>query len=582
MLVRWVALLALLAVLEAAELAETQRREKRQVTYHASGYQESREDEDNHSVQPSTKKPLPFRVVYPGDLSSFYTTESPNISRGDNSSQVNTPAKKDRRKRSEYLQRRIADNKRSMKNPSTSYIRNEDVQPMESRLHSSYHSPSVSIMNDVPVEMTFNGAGFLRYEDDDSDNERKAENGRTRNSGSRRSKASQNQNRALDDFKKAFNVSRERVQSHPQFDDESPHQGLVPPFQASEGTGSEYGTQGAENGSPLSVDYMTAFQNAFQNPYQGMFGGSQFNFDPTQTTQLPQTQQLDPFSFNYASMFGGQSNANQMTPPQQEAFMQNHRVPQMSNPNAISNQAMYSAMQQYQQQQQQHPQTFAANPTFTQPNPDTPQQTHKTQNRRKRSILNDEVTSASHQTRDHHGYTQVEDQQDSGSAFIPISGNFNGGTIQLNIPFYGQAPIITPNFQHRPQIHNPYSSSGRAEGRHYGGGGGSGERFYHPSEARRYSYGVLGSGNFEVIRGGLFPGERQQSYRGGGGYQNGRVPYGGDGWNGDNYGTTEIIIDGPIQGFQGFDNFQLINALSKHSEIAIRPEDRHDSEEHSY
>ncbi|GFS51588.1 uncharacterized protein TNIN_119281 [Trichonephila inaurata madagascariensis] len=529
--------------------------EKRQVTYHAEGHSEIDEDDDSESIRPATKKPLPSQFVYPGDL---------------NLRKENNKPQRKRQKRNTYG-RRMNENNKNGRNPLRygKYPRNKDNIATESRLSSSYHKPSVSIMNDVPVEMSFDGAGFLRYEDDESDEVKKTSHSTGRNSGTRSSKAHQTNNQALDDFRKVFNVSRERTPTPVRYDeDPTPFQSETPLTLSNQEKAVEYGTQGAENGTPLSVDFMTNYQNAFQNPFQnGMFGNPQFNYAPTQVNQASQVPTYDPFSFTYPNAFNGQSNVNQMVMPQvmqQDPFMQNHRIQPNTNTGSVAPQAMYSPAAIPQQ-------AFPANSMYA-PTTKT-QQNHKTQ-RRKRSISEskhsdaDIVSSASQVTQDRYRYSRAEDQQNSGSGFIPITGAFNGGAIQLNFPFYGQSP---PSYSHRPPMRPipAYSMPIAPEGRHYGG---SVENFYHPSEARRYSYGILGSGNFEVIRGGVFPGQsEQQNYHGGYHERGNAVPYGNEDYG--NYGTTEIIIDGPIQGFQGFDNFpiHLINALSKNSEVAVRP-----------
>ncbi|KAF8791720.1 hypothetical protein HNY73_003412 [Argiope bruennichi] len=580
-MVRWVAVF-LLAAAVSADFAQVLR-DKRQVTYHADEHHHDiDEDDDSEPVRPVTKKPLPTQLVYPGDLSGFYTTDSPlnaesdvqNVSSSDSHSNLQIHQ---RQKRNTNGRRRIGDFKKNIRNPlrAGKFTQNKDNVPMGSELYSSYHKPSVSIMNDVPVEMSFDGAGFLRYDDEDFDTEKKTktDSDRRRTNGGRSPKSRQSGSQALDDFRKVFNVSRERTPSPVKYDDDgASYQSETPVTLTNQEKPIEYGTQGAENGTPLSVDFMTNYQNAFQNPYQnGMFNTPQFNYAPTQVNSNPQVPSYDPFSFTYPNAFSGQSNMNQMVMPQvmqQDSFMQNHRIPQNANTGAATQQAIYPQIPQ-----QAFPSTSMYSPAAAAAAAAAanPQQNHKTQ-RRRRSVDNskpavaDIATSASEVAHDRYRYSRVGDQQDSSSGFIPITGTYNGGTIQL-IPYYGQTPISPASYPHSPPTHSvpSYSVPVSAEGRFYPGPG-----YYHPSEARRYSYGILGSGNFEVIRGGIFPGERQQNYQGG--YQEHRAPYANE--NFDNYGTTEIIIDGPIQGFQGFDNFpiHLINALSKHSEVAVRPE----------
>ncbi|GIY71977.1 uncharacterized protein CDAR_236631 [Caerostris darwini] len=576
--------------------------DKRQVTY-GDGHYEFDEGDDSDTIRPITKKPLPSQLVYPGDLSSFYTTDTPRSIQSDlaNKSSSNIDGndsvnpKNIRQKRSTFNGRINRDNKNIRIPPRNGkFSINKENVAMESKLYSSYHKPSVSIMNDVPVEMSFDGAGFLRYDDDEFDDEKKTDPSKNRNPSGRSSKSQQSSNnKALDDFRKVFNVSRERSSNQVKYDDElqPPYHGDIPAAPPAEDKTMEYGTQGAENGTPLSVDFMTNYQNAFQNAYQNaMFNNPQFSYAASQLSQNPQMQSYDPFSFNYPSNpFGGQPNVNQMVMPQtmqQDAFIQNHRIPQNTNTGTIAPQTVYSSIPQ---------QAFSANSMYTptvntqptmnsqsilnsqptlnsQPilNSQSTLNTHKTRRRRRSISSNDKdiFSSASELAPDHYRYTRASDQQDASSGFIPIAGNYNGGTIQLSYPYYGRSP---PSYSHRPPVHSipAYSMPISTEGRQYGG---TVEHFYHPSEARRYSYGILGSGNFEVIRGGVFPGQRQQSYHGG--YQEHRTPYVNEGYNNNNYGTTEIIIDGPIQGFQGFDNFpiHLINALTKHSEIAVQPE----------
>ncbi|GBM42056.1 hypothetical protein AVEN_30408-1 [Araneus ventricosus] len=562
--------------------------DKRQVTYHADEHHEIDDYDDSENIRPVTKKPLPTQLVYPGDLSSFYTTDAPGNAESDlqNASSSNTGTIHHRQKRNSYGGRTNGNMRKNIRNPMRTgkFSQSKDNVPMGSELYSSYHKPSVSIMNDVPVEMSFDGAGFLRYDDEDFDTEKKAkpDSERRRNNGGRSSKPRQSSSPDLDDFRKVFNVSRERTPSPVKYDDDATsYQSETPVALTNQEKPMEYGTQGAENGTPLSVDFMTNYQNVFQNPFQnGMFNTPQFNYVPTQVNSNSQVPSYDPFSFAYPNAFSGQSNVNQMNQMsqmmvpqtmQQDSFMQNHRIPQNANAGTVTPQAVYPQIPQ-----QAFPSTSMYAPAAAAAAAAaaaTPQQNHKTQRRRrsvdsaKPAVVAGIVSSASEVAPDRYRYSRVGDQQDSSSGFIPITGSYNGGTIQL-IPYYGQAPMSPPSYSHRPPTHSvpSYSVPVSAEGRFNPGPG-----YYHPSEARRYSYGILGSGNFEVIRGGVFPGERQQSYQGGG-YQEHRTPYGNE--NFDNYGTTEIIIDGPIQGFQGFDNFpiHLINALTKHSEVAVRPE----------
>ncbi|CAL1299467.1 unnamed protein product [Larinioides sclopetarius] len=580
-MVRRVAIFLLVAAV-SADFARVLR-DKRQVTYHADEHHDVDDYDDSENIRPVTKKPLPTQLVYPGDLSNFYTTDSPhNAERNlENTSSSNPGITHPRRKRNSHGGRTNGNMRKNMRNGKLS--QGKDNVPMGSELYSSYHKPSVSIMNDVPVEMSFDGAGFLRYDDEDFETEKKSksEPERRRNNGGRSSKPRQSSSPALDDFRKVFNVSRERTPSPVKYDDDSSsYQSETPVALTNQEKPMEYGTQGAENGTPLSVDFMTNYQNAFQNPFQnGMFNTPQFNYAPTQANSNSQVPSYDPFSFSYPNVFSGQSNVNQMSQMsqmmmpqtmQQDSFMQNHRIPQNANTGTVTQQAIYSHIPQ-----QAFPSTsmYAPAAAAAAAAAATPQQNHKTQRRRrsvdssKSAVAADIIPSASEVAHDRYRYSKVGDQQDSSSGFIPITGGYNGGTIQL-IPYYGQSPMTPPSYSHRPPTHSvpSYSVPVSAEGRFYPGPG-----YYHPSEARRYSYGILGSGNFEVIRGGVFPGERQQSYHGDS-YQEHRTPYGNG--NFDNYGTTEIIIDGPIQGFQGFDNFpiHLINALSKHSEVAVRPE----------
>ncbi|GIY11617.1 uncharacterized protein CEXT_20571 [Caerostris extrusa] len=448
---------------------------------------------------------LPSQLVYPGDLSSFYTTDTPRSIQSDlaNKSSSNIDGddsanyKNKRPKRSTFNGRLNRDNKNVRIPPrSGKFSINKDNVAMESKLYSSYHKPSVSIMNDVPVEMSFDGAGFLRYDDDEFDDEKKTDTSKNRNPSARSSKSQQSSNnKALDDFRKVFNVSRERSPNQVKYDDElqPPYHGDIPAAPPAEDKTMEYGTQGAENGTPLSVDFMTNYQNAFQNAYQNaMFNNPQFSYAASQLSQNPQMQSYDPFSFNYPSNpFSGQPNVNQMVMPQtmqQDAFIQNHRIPQSTNTGTIAPQTVYSSIPQ---------QAFSANSMYA-PTVNT-QSALNTQ-----SIMNSQPTLNSQPIPEQ--YTRASDQQDASSGFIPIAGNYNGGTIQLSYPYYGRSP---PSYSHRPPVHSvpAYSMPISTEGRQYGG---TVEHFYHPSEARRYSYGILGSGNFEVIRGGVFPGQQQQ------------------------------------------------------------------------
>ncbi|XP_021003481.1 uncharacterized protein [Parasteatoda tepidariorum] len=480
-------------------LTTVAQRDRRQVTYQAEGgNQEIEKLNDELSIRPVTRKPLPLQVVYPGDLSSFFTTESVDESENNivnvSSNQYET-------------KQRV---KRNMYEREFSKVKHKPMLAQESR------PSSVSIMNDIPVEMSFDGAGFLRYEEDSDEDSRYPKH---RNSGSRQRKIIKD-----NDFRAAINTSN--VPRKVKYDDEMAYQNEKTPDNFFE----EKLPQSTEHGTPYSVDFMTAFQH-------GMFSNINQANQATYPTQIPQQTAYDPFQF-YQNMFNAQANnPNPVIPqnPQQESFLQNHRFPGLSNTDA-----MYSQIPQ---------QNLPIDTTHN-----INMQQYQKKQRRKRSVS---TAAKENNNRETEHVSNINYPEEASSGFLPITGTFNGGAIQLNFPFYGQSPI---------QIHTVPSMPVNTDGRYYRN---SGERFYYPSEARRYSYGVLGSGNFEVIRGGVFPNERpQNNYHGG--YQDGRTPY-----IGNNYGTTEVIFDGPIQGFQGFDNFniQLINALSKHSELAVRPLD---------
>ncbi|KFM78515.1 hypothetical protein X975_12098, partial [Stegodyphus mimosarum] len=471
-MVRWIGIFALLAVVSGDFLHFP--RGKRQVTYQADENQDIDEITDDHSVRPVTKKPLPLQLVYPGDLSSFFSTESPqrspsvlsNLTSTNNNKKSITREQSNRTKRSSTLSRNTQQSQKAMKSLKPLLQKSRLPLQLESRLHASYHKPSVSIMNDIPVEMSFDGAGFLRYEEDFEEDKPL----KPRNPAVRSQKVLKDNNHALDDFRTAFNISRERMLSQVKFDDDITYQKESPIMTENQENVMEQGSQGTETIPPPAIDFMTAYQH-------GVFGNGQLNY-PTASTQLTQT---DPFSFSYPTFIHTQQNMNQMASPvaQPESFMQNHRV-QSTNFVSTNPLTMHSALPQ---------QSFTVNPGYTQ---NANLQYHKVQ-RRKRSASNSDATvereishSASEPIRDHYSYSQPRDQQDSSSGFIPITGGFNGGTIQLSFPFYGQAPMLPPSYSSRPPIHTISSYSlPVTEGRHYRG---TMERFYHPSEARRYSY----------------------------------------------------------------------------------------------
>lgn len=440
-------------------------------------------------------------------------------------------------------------NLKSDKPLKPSLLKMRQPQMSESRLHSSYHKPSVSVMNDIPAEMYFDGAGFLRYEDDSEE----TTNSQQKSSNyDRPPRINQDNNRALKEFRQVFNISKERELTNVKYDDDVRYPESSLYSRTSQERAPDHGAQATENETPIGMDFLNAYQREM---LANMHNYAQMTPNPTATSYQ------DPFSFTYPNLYNAQPNFNQMTQTmvQQEPLIQNHRLQSPNNVAGVAPPTVYASSSS----QPIHANSgYVSNLNY--------QQYPKIQ-RKKRSLITrnragELIASASEPNQDF-SYSRLVDQQDSSSGFIPITGSFNGGTIQLNFPVFGG----NPSYSSRPpvQAYHTYSVPMQPEGRPYRN---TMERFYHPSEARRYSYGVLGSGNFEVIRGGVFPGERHQGFSGG--YQGERVPSYNNDY--DNYGTTEIILDGPIQGFQGFDNFpaHLINALSKHSELAVHPDRR--------
>lgn len=504
--------------------------------------------------------------MYPGDLTNFFTTEAPEeSSRFENndtklspklsSQEKNQSAGSSRSKRSLYVknEKRKSDTliqKQGKLLKSQYKFRNPEMS--ESRLHASYHKPSVSVMNDIPAEMYFDGAGFLRYEDDSEESNGSPQTPQSYNRPRSRSHHDNN-NKALKQFREAFNISREREPTAAKFDDDVRYpDSTIYSKTPQEGT-FDHGAQESDNANPLGIDFISAYQREML--------ANMHNY--AQVAQTPNAYQADPFSFTYPNVYNAQSDFNHMNSPliQQEPLLQNHRLQPSANVAGIGSPAVYATSPS---------QPLDANSGYL---ANFNHQQYPKVQRRKRSVLGNSeevLLSASEPSQNHYPYSRLADQQDSSSGFIPITGSYNGGAIQLNFPIFGG----NPSYSSRPpiQTYHTYSVPMQHEGRPYRD---TMERYYHPSEARRYSYGILGSGNFEVIRGGVFPGDRHGGGYGGG-FQGERVPYGGGGGGYGNYGTTEIILNGPIQGFQGFDNFpaHLINALSKHSELSIHPDRR--------
>lgn len=506
--------------------------------------------------------------MYPGDLTNFFTTEPPGVKSSDKNNDTTHLSSNDSSNNIQYINsirsKRSLYNKKEKENGDALVLKNRKPlkapqykfkypEMSESRLSASYHKPSVSVMNDIPAEMYFDGAGFLRYEDDSeesSSSSRKPQNYERTNSRSQQDNSANN-NKALKEFRDVFNISRER---DVKFDDDAHYPDSSIYSRITQEKTADHGTEGTENVSPLGIDFMNAYQ-------RDMFANMHNNY--AQMAQTPSVYQQDPFSFTYPNFYNTPQNFNQMPTPvvQQEPLLQNHRLQSPTGITGATSSSVYSSSTS---QPQQTNSGYASNLNY--------QQYAKIQ-RRRRSVMgskssDEAIALASDPNQDHYTYSRVADQQDSSSGFIPITGSFNGGTIQLNFPIFGGNPSYSP----RPpiQTYHTYSVPLQPNSRPYRS---SMERFYHPSEARRYSYGILGSGNFEVIRGGVFPSDRQPGGFVGGGFSGERIPY-NNGFG--NYGTTEIILDGPIQGFQGFDNFpaHLINALSKHSELAIHPDRR--------
>ncbi|KAK8773729.1 hypothetical protein V5799_011734 [Amblyomma americanum] len=140
------------------------------------------------------------------------------------------------------------------------------------------------------------------------------------------------------------------------------------------------------------------------------------------------------------------------------------------------------------------------------------------------------------------------------SGFIPIAGPFGGQELAYSAFLDGGSS--TPF----PAGFSSYASPSRQQHskQAYGGGFDYGRS---TTSAFSAGYDSLGSGNFQLIRGGVYADDQASSSH---------VPYYVQGpSNGYPAYSFDEDAGGPVLGFQGFENFgsPLHNALSKHSHV---------------
>ena len=174
---------------------------------------------------------------------------------------------------------------------------------------------------------------------------------------------------------------------------------------------------------------------------------------------------------------------------------------------------------------------------------------------------------------------------------------FDDDSIPPNVP--------PPLFDFNPEFH---VGSSRRRSYHTGGngnGGGGGRRNYHrrnsnPTGAESKSYGILGSGNFEVIRGGIYKDSESENH--GHNYGSSHASHnrhhhhhsGGDDYDDASnkkftsyspLGEDDYTPKDPVFGFQGYDNFQLASNqeedLKKHDTNSSSDSDVTSEEDHT-
>ncbi|XP_076308221.1 uncharacterized protein LOC143223737 isoform X2 [Tachypleus tridentatus] len=125
--------------------------------------------------------------------------------------------------------------------------------------------------------------------------------------------------------------------------------------------------------------------------------------------------------------------------------------------------------------------------------------------------------------------------------YPPFFGRFDGPPR----PTFNNQRFFNRGFQGRaffPDLHRPQP------------------RFYHGAETKRFRYGLLGSGNFDIIRGGIFAFDEPTPFP-----RHGLQEFGFGNNNFPPFNYDPYSNHGPTLGFQGFNNFpnSLINALSE-------------------
>lgn len=157
------------------------------------------------------------------------------------------------------------------------------------------------------------------------------------------------------------------------------------------------------------------------------------------------------------------------------------------------------------------------------------------------------------------------------SRFLPMSQPFGSSQEFGYNPFFngqgGSSPSFSSTFGYAERSGG---KTGPFDGISFGR---SSPAFHHSEE---YGYDQLGSGNFEVIRGGVYSNEHAGSSQ---------VPYYMQSPGSFNSGTYGYEETEPILGFQGFEHFgnPLHNALSKQAQIVGSPSEKkeHTDEAHS-
>lgn len=554
---------------DATQLSD-HTKSKRQVTYteKANDSKEDATHSDHDFQNPVTKRPLPSQLAYPGDLSRFFTSEwNSETSKADpkritsNTTAVNSSAEERTLKRKKRGGGYILENREKGDSVLEYGFKNEPLLYSASTL--AEFAQRKNSNKGTQSEMSFDGAGFLRVDEEPGLLE--VDSFQTRGSG-RNSYGSVSGNwKDVNDFKKVFNPSTHRKSMR-----------YVEDIEHTPGDRALIKMTLEKKVIPKSSE-MVKILHSLRN-------GNVLGHHPTD--RVPKRRTVVKLIRHSTSGGGGNQPFLQNSPhhsaaklsqqPQQieESFLNYHTIsPFQIRPRIPLSRLMFS-----------NPNRLLGTKVF----------------RRKRSTSTHMISSpapiksskedssfegTSQESRKNYRMEKQKDQHGADSGFIPITGSYDGGVIHLSLPYYGSTSPQPPSYGPPSTVHvihtYPPPPSG-PQSRHYGASGPADQHFFHPSEARRFSYGVLGSGNFEVIRGGIFPDDEPTLGRhpvGGRGYPGDRVPFEGGSYR--TYGgTTEIIFDGPIQGFQGFDNFpaHLINALSKHGDVTVHvpPERRRD------